>query len=131
MISNIKERSFATKIFVSPCSWASMPLEMRDLQTNSAIMDDLDADGNTQDLLTYLKSASHDICLVALDFAGITTRSEDIIKLVETNPSLKRIAIEIFAQSNEVFIFDTEKLVDDYDLLQKFEDRNYCIQRSK
>lgn len=132
MISNLKERSFATKIFVSPCSWASTPLESRDLQPNSqAIMDDLDVDGNTQDLLTYLKSVSHDVCLVAIDFAGITTRSEDIIKLVETNPSLKKIAIETFAQCNEVFIFNTEKLVEDNDLLQKFEDRNYFIQRSK
>ncbi|KAI9487111.1 MAG: hypothetical protein EXX96DRAFT_551861 [Benjaminiella poitrasii] len=132
MISNLKERSFATKIFVSPCSWASTPLESRDLQPNSqAIMDDLDVDGNTQDLLTYLKSVSHDVCLVAIDFAGITTRSEDIIKLVETNPSLKKIVIETFAQCNEVFIFNTEKLVEDNDLLQKFEDRNYFIQRSK
>ncbi|KAI8997796.1 hypothetical protein BDB01DRAFT_699091, partial [Pilobolus umbonatus] len=64
--------------------------ESRDLQPNSqAIMDDLGVDGNTQDLLTYLKSVSHDVCLVAIDFAGITIRSEDIIKLVETNPSKK------------------------------------------
>ncbi|KAI8889955.1 hypothetical protein K501DRAFT_290645 [Backusella circina FSU 941] len=132
MISNLKERSFATKIFVSPCSWASTPLESRDLQPNSqAIMDDLSVDGNTQDLLTYLKSVSHDVCLVTIGFAGITTRSEDIIRLVETNPSLKKIAIETFAQCNQVFIFKTKELVEDNDLLQKFEDRNYFIQRSK
>ncbi|KAI8993513.1 hypothetical protein BDB01DRAFT_716486 [Pilobolus umbonatus] len=34
MISNLEERSFATKIFVSPCSWASTPLESCDLLTN-------------------------------------------------------------------------------------------------
>lgn len=132
MISNLKERSFAAKIFVSPSSWASTPLESRDLQPDSqAIIDDLSVDGNTQDLLTYLKSVSHDVCLVAIDFAGITTRSEDIIKLVETNPSLKKIAIATFTQCNEVFIFNTKELVEDHDLLQKFEDRNYFIQRSK
>lgn len=132
MISNLKERSFTTKIFVSPCSWASTPLASRDLLPNSeAILDDLSVDGNTQDLLTYLKSVNHDVCLVSIDFAGITTRSEDIVKLVETNPFLKKIAIETFALCNEVFIFNTKKLVKDNDLLQKFENRNYFIQRSK
>ncbi|KAL0075651.1 hypothetical protein J3Q64DRAFT_1703071 [Phycomyces blakesleeanus] len=114
MVSNLKERSFATKIFVSPF-----------------IMDELSVDGNTQDLLVYLKSFHHDVCLVTIDFAGITTRSEDIVNLVEANPSLKRIAVETFAQCNEVFLFDTERLVKDNGLLQKFENRNYCIQRSK
>ncbi|OAD70841.1 hypothetical protein PHYBLDRAFT_64084 [Phycomyces blakesleeanus NRRL 1555(-)] len=132
MVSNLKERSFATKIFVSPCSWASPPLVSRDLQGNSrVIMNELSVDGNTQDLLVYLKSVHHDVCLVTIDFAGITTRSEDIVNLVEANPSLKRIAVETFAQCNEVFIFDTERLVKDNGLLQKFENRNYCIQRSK
>ncbi|KAI8889661.1 hypothetical protein K501DRAFT_266833 [Backusella circina FSU 941] len=117
---------------ICTCSWASTPLESRDLQPNSqAIMDDLSVDGNTQDMLTYLKSVSHDVCLVAIDFAGLTTRSEDIIRLVETNPSLKKIAIETFTQCNQVFIFNTKELVKDNDLLQKFEDRNYFIQRSK
>lgn len=94
-------------------------------------MNNLSVDGNTQDLLTYLKSVSHDVCLVAIDFAGLTTRSQDIIKLVETNPSLKKIAIETFAQCNELFIFNTEELVQNNDLLRKFEDRNCLIQRSK
>ncbi|KAI7852906.1 hypothetical protein BDC45DRAFT_443270, partial [Circinella umbellata] len=121
MISNLKERSFATKIFVSPCSWASSPLASRDLQDSSqAIMDELSVDGNTQDLLNYLKSAHHDICLVIIDFRSLTTRSEDIVDLVEANPSLKKIAVDTFAQSDDVFIFDTEKIVEDDDLLQKF-----------
>ncbi|KAL0082948.1 hypothetical protein J3Q64DRAFT_1642054, partial [Phycomyces blakesleeanus] len=120
MVSNLQERSFATKIFVSPCSWASSPLVSRDLQGNSrAIMDELSVDGNTQDLLAYLKSVHHDVCVVTIDFSGITTRSEDIVKLVEANPSLKRIAVETFSQCNEVFIFDTERLVKDNNLLKK------------
>ncbi|KAF1796284.1 hypothetical protein FB192DRAFT_1337011 [Mucor lusitanicus] len=130
MISNLKERSLATRIYASPCSWASSPLESRDLRPQ-VIMNNLSVDGNTQDLLTYLKSVSHDVCLVAIDFAGLTTRSQDIIKLVETNPSLKKIAIETFAQCNELFIFNTEELVQNNDLLRKFEDRNCLIQRSK
>ncbi|ORE07831.1 hypothetical protein BCV72DRAFT_225928 [Rhizopus microsporus var. microsporus] len=52
MVSSLKERSFATKISVSSCIWASS----RDLQGNLQVMDDLSVDGNTQDLLAYLKS---------------------------------------------------------------------------
>ncbi|KAG2216305.1 hypothetical protein INT45_011237 [Circinella minor] len=128
MVSNLKERSLATKIFVSPCSWASSPLVSRDLQDISqVIMDDLSVDGNTQDLLAYIHSVDHNICLVTIDFGGITRRSEDIIDLVEANPSLKKIAVDTFAQSNDVFIFDTEKLIEDNALLQKFDNsRNYC-----
>ncbi|RCH80362.1 hypothetical protein CU098_005056 [Rhizopus stolonifer] len=132
MITNLKERSLATKIFVSPCSWASSPLQSRDLQSNSQdILNNLSVDGNTQDLLTYLKGIDHDVCLVTIDFAGITTRSQDIVNLVEANPSLKKIAIETFALCNELFLFDTQELVRNNDLLQKFDSRNRCIQRSK
>ncbi|KAG2216306.1 hypothetical protein INT45_011238 [Circinella minor] len=82
--------------------------------------------------LAYNQSVDHDICLGYHDFAGITTRSEDIIDLVEANPSLKKIAVDTFAQSNDVFIFDTEKLIEDNALLQKFDNsRNNCIQKSK
>ncbi|KAI9473544.1 MAG: hypothetical protein EXX96DRAFT_487919, partial [Benjaminiella poitrasii] len=114
MISNYKERSFATKIFVSPCSLASLPLISRDLLGNpQVIVDELSVDGNTQ----YLKPVHHDAYLVIIDFTGITTRSEDIDNLVEANPFLKKIAVETFAQCKEVFIFDTKRLVKDNGLL--------------
>ncbi|KAI7869246.1 hypothetical protein BDF14DRAFT_1723123 [Spinellus fusiger] len=118
-------------VYVSPCSWASSPPVSRDLKDGQQIMEALNIDGNTQDLLTYLKSIDHHVCLVSIDFAGITTRSQDIVNLVEVNPSLKMIAIETFALCNEVFIFDTAKLITNNDLLHKFENRNYSIQRSK
>ncbi|OAD67336.1 hypothetical protein PHYBLDRAFT_174376 [Phycomyces blakesleeanus NRRL 1555(-)] len=48
MVSNLKERSFATKIFVLPSSWASSTLASRDLKDNSrAIVDELRVAGNT------------------------------------------------------------------------------------
>ncbi|KAI9473611.1 MAG: hypothetical protein EXX96DRAFT_488435, partial [Benjaminiella poitrasii] len=128
MITNLKERSLATSIFVSPFSLASSPLASRDLQDNQQIIvDELEVDGNTQDLLVYFKSVRHIVCLVTIDFGGITTRSEDIINLVEANPFLKKIAVETFAQCNEVFIFDTEKLIKEKNIFEKFENRKNCL----
>lgn len=59
-------------------------------------------------MLMYLKSVRHDVCLVSLDFAGLTTRTHDIVKLIETNPAIKKIAIETFTVANELFLFDSE-----------------------
>lgn len=90
MISNLKERSFATKVYISPCSWVSSPLASRDLDNSSQKIEELQADGNTQDLLTYLKSSHHDICLISIGFTGMTSCSQDIVDLIDTSPSLKK-----------------------------------------
>ncbi|CAO3699938.1 unnamed protein product [Rhizopus stolonifer] len=68
MVTDLKGRSFTTKIFVSPSSWASSPLVSRDLRDNSQVdMDELSVDDNTQGLLVYLKSVDHDVCLFTID----------------------------------------------------------------
>ncbi|KAG0980959.1 hypothetical protein G6F29_007434 [Rhizopus arrhizus] len=111
MINNLSERSFAQKIYVSPSSCASIPFFERDLKHNDNIMGKLEnIRGNSQNMLEYLSSVDHDICLTSIDFAGLTSRTNDIIQLVEDNPSIKKIAIDTFAISNEVFLFDADSL---------------------
>lgn len=83
-------------MYVSPCYWASSPLISRGLDNDSQIIEDLQADGNTQNLLTYLKSSDHDICLVSIDFAGLTTRGQDVINLIDANPSSKKLPSKLF-----------------------------------
>jgi hypothetical protein len=63
-------------------------------------------------MLEYVKSVNHDICLVSTDFSGLTSRTHDIKHLIEDNPAIKKIAIEIFTVSNEVFLFDSLKTDD-------------------
>ncbi|KAG2211419.1 hypothetical protein INT45_000009 [Circinella minor] len=108
VVLNLEERSFASKIFASPCSWAGPPRHLHPmiykiiwkLWRSYVLM---------VTRKTYLLTLN-DICLVIIDFSGITTRSEDIVDLIESNPSLKKIAVDTFAQSNNLFTFDTEKL---------------------
>lgn len=83
------------------------------------------------DMLIYLKSIKHNVCLVSIDFAGLTTRTHDIIQLIETNPAIKKIAIETFTVANELFLFDSDSLKTDTELLEKFNGRKKSIQRSK
>ncbi|KAI9477916.1 MAG: hypothetical protein EXX96DRAFT_229960 [Benjaminiella poitrasii] len=111
MINNLSERSFAQRIYVSPSSYASTPFFERDLKRNDNIMGKLEnIRGNSQDMLEYFSSVDHDICLTSIDFAGLTSRTNDIIQLVEDNPSIKKVVIDTFAVSNKVFLFDADSL---------------------
>ncbi|EPB80987.1 hypothetical protein HMPREF1544_12320 [Mucor circinelloides 1006PhL] len=62
MINNLSERSFAQGIYVSPSSSASTPF--------------------FEHMLEYLSSVDHEICLTSIDFAGLTSTTNDIIQLV-------------------------------------------------
>ncbi|CAO3693174.1 unnamed protein product [Rhizopus stolonifer] len=104
MVDNLHERSFTSKVYVSTCSYSSTPFFERDLKNKDDIIDKLNqVTGNTQDMLIYLKSIKHNICSVSIDFAGLTTRTHDIIQLIENNPAIKKIAIETFTVANELF----------------------------
>jgi hypothetical protein len=72
-------------------------------------------------MLKYLQSVKHDVCLVSLDFAGLSSRSHQVKELLDKNPSIKKVAIETFAVSNEVFIYDSNTLLSDVKLLEKFD----------
>ncbi|KAI9252140.1 hypothetical protein BY458DRAFT_422315, partial [Sporodiniella umbellata] len=82
------------------------------------------------DMLVYLKSVKHNVCLVSIDFAGLTTRAHDSVQLIETSPAIKKIVIETFTAANELFLFDAESLTMDTELLEKFNCRKKIVQRS-
>lgn len=82
-------------------------------------------------MMKYLHSTKHNVCQVSIDFPGLSSRSHQVKELLEKNPSIKKVAIETFAVSNEVFIYDSETLLSDPKLLKKFECRPRPIQRSK
>ncbi|EIE75665.1 hypothetical protein RO3G_00369 [Rhizopus delemar RA 99-880] len=75
MINNLRSRSLETRVYVSACSRSSTPFQERGLK-NHEIYDELsNIDGDTQEMLKYLQSVKHDVCLVSLDFAGLSSRS--------------------------------------------------------
>ncbi|KAL0096848.1 hypothetical protein J3Q64DRAFT_1633016, partial [Phycomyces blakesleeanus] len=49
----------------------------------------------------------------------------------DKNPSIKKVVIETFAVSNEVFIYDSSTLLSDVKLLEKVGCRPKPVQRSK
>lgn len=82
-------------------------------------------------MLHYLQSSQHDICLVSIDYAGLTSRPQELKKLIENNDRIKKIAIDTFALDNEIRLFDAELLASDSNLLNNFDCRKKILQRSK
>lgn len=64
-------------------------------------------------MLHYLQSAYHDICLVSIDYAGLTSRPQDLKRLMENNDKMRKIAIDTFALDNEIHLFGTKLLASD------------------
>lgn len=82
-------------------------------------------------MLEYLYSVKHRVCLVAIDFADLSSRSHQVKELLEEYPSIERVAIETFAVTNEVFIYDAKMLLSDTKLIGRFDCRPRPTQRSK
>ncbi|ORE10644.1 hypothetical protein BCV72DRAFT_199259 [Rhizopus microsporus var. microsporus] len=132
MVDNLKERSFASRVYVSSSSWASTPFAKRDSKANDGIMSNLKSiNDNTQDLLEYLNACDHDICLISIDFASLTTRSGDLLKLIEDNLAIKKIATETLTVNNGLFIIDVQDLKENQRMLNRFDNRSVFINRPK
>lgn len=132
MVDNLLDRSLVDKVYVSVSSPASSPFNERDLNKTDEIMEKLKhVTGNTPDMLEYLQSIDHNICLASIDFAGISSRSHFVKDLLEECPVIKKIAIETFIFNNEILLLDSQLLLSDNQLLEKFDCRKKLIQRSK
>lgn len=99
MVERLKERSHCDKVFVSPFCSSHDILSSRDLPRPVDILQNLKNVSGTmqgrrnrrkekksanplcrcdQDLFAFLTIAERDVCLVALDFAGLTTNNNDL-----------------------------------------------------
>lgn len=82
-------------------------------------------------MLKYLYSIDHNICLGSIDFSGLSSGSHITKELLEENSRIKKVLIETFTLSNEVFICNSEQLLSNTELLEKFNCRPSPVQRSK
>ncbi|KAI9476036.1 MAG: hypothetical protein EXX96DRAFT_485709 [Benjaminiella poitrasii] len=80
MFNKLSERSYAQRIYVSPNSRASTPFFERGLKLEIY----------PENMLEYFGSVNHDICLVTIDFAGLTSRTSDIVQLIEKTHPLRQ-----------------------------------------
>jgi hypothetical protein len=96
MIKLLYQRSLVENFFVSASSQASTPFNKRDLRRNKVLDEISGYHGTTRgktkkklfktvissiEMIEYVKG-SNDICLVCLDFAGLSTNKEDLKRFV-------------------------------------------------
>ncbi|KAI9301128.1 hypothetical protein BJ944DRAFT_11032 [Cunninghamella echinulata] len=131
MADKLLTRMSVDKVYASPMSHANEPLVSRDVNYDKEILKGLkNIEGNTQDLLSYIRIAKK-VCLVAIDFAGITTNIADLRNFVRDNDSVKKILIDSTPYGKYINIYDRDQLLDSSQELNEFNCRQQCLQRSK
>ncbi|KAI8977587.1 hypothetical protein BDF20DRAFT_821279 [Mycotypha africana] len=132
MVQCLVERSMCDKIFVSSSCLASDSLASRDIDNENDVLADLTrVDGNTQSMISYISASEQDICLVAVDFVGLLTNTNDLYSFISKYEKLKTIIIDSLPVNHKVHVFQREAVLNNLSSLTPFDCRSKCIQRSK
>ncbi|KAI9288685.1 hypothetical protein BC943DRAFT_301867 [Umbelopsis sp. AD052] len=91
MIERLKEDSSVIKVFGSYSSTSNQRFADRDFVDPVHVPNTL---GNTQDLLRHLSTSNKPVAIVAIDFAGLTTNVNDLVKLLRDYETIKMVLIE-------------------------------------
>ncbi|KAG0169905.1 hypothetical protein DFQ28_004069, partial [Apophysomyces sp. BC1034] len=130
MCRRLKERSLVDYIFVFYNSQAGDSLAQRDTKQAYELLTQLSAEGNTQDMLAYITNTDK-VCLVGLDYAGLSTNCNDLYEFLTQHPNLKKIIIDNIPTDNIIHVYECSNLLNEPETLEKFECRKKPHQRSK
>ncbi|KAI8329963.1 hypothetical protein BC941DRAFT_441737 [Chlamydoabsidia padenii] len=130
MCRRLKEQSLVDHVFVSYNSQANDPLAERDMEQKDELLTQLSAEGNTQDMLAYITNTEK-ICLVALDYAGLSTNCNDLYGFLTQHPNLEKVMIDTMPTESVIHVYERNQLLNKPEMLKKFECRKKPHQRSK
>ncbi|ORY97467.1 hypothetical protein BCR43DRAFT_489818 [Syncephalastrum racemosum] len=113
MAGRLLERSLVDKVFVSPVCKSQQPMHLRDYGLQDDQMQILKqyADGSTQDLLQYLAAATK-VCLVVVDYAGLSTNTEDLYEFISKYESISKVVVDQLPSTNDAKFFERADLLD-------------------
>ncbi|KAI8067027.1 uncharacterized protein B0P05DRAFT_208143 [Gilbertella persicaria] len=132
MVQCLKERSLCDTVFVSWSCSAAANIASRDMNVNPDLLTDLiGVKGDTQSMISYINSSVTDICLVAIDFAGLSTNVGDLQNFFNTHKKLKTVLIDKLIYDNEFHEFKREAVLSDPTILSSFDCRSKPVQRSR
>lgn len=119
MSINLLQHSKCDQIFVSDSSNSSTSLTSRDHNS--------DFPGNTIDMLAYISTVQHDLCLVVLDYAGLSSRGALVKDFLEQHPSIKKVVIDLYNAQHKMIILDAVTIIKDPTM---FDCRKKLVNRS-
>ncbi|ORX42678.1 hypothetical protein DM01DRAFT_1330024 [Hesseltinella vesiculosa] len=132
MVGRLQERSLVDKVFISSFCKADDKIAERDLEigcdkTRKFISE---IDGTMQDLISYLATTKK-VCLVVIDFAGLSTNVEDLFCFIRNNGNIEKIIVDCLPFENNVKVYERSSLLKDTEALHEFSYRQRFTQRSK
>ncbi|KAI8984175.1 hypothetical protein BDF20DRAFT_934379 [Mycotypha africana] len=105
MVQCLKERSLCDMVFVSCSCSAAAELASRDMNVNTAgLLKKLIA------MLSYINSSEIDICLVVIDFAGLSTNVNDNTDFSSESNCIQKIIVGKLLDNNKFHEFKRERL---------------------
>ncbi|KAL0074018.1 hypothetical protein F4703DRAFT_1781198 [Phycomyces blakesleeanus] len=118
MVENLYKRSLVDSVFVSPYCNANVPFSKRDLNGKTMIFSTLqNIHGDPKD--------KKKICIVCLDYAGLTTNILDLKHVLQNNENIKKIVVDMYFSENHFHKLDANDLLDDKELINVFDCRTY------
>ncbi|ORX63123.1 hypothetical protein DM01DRAFT_1369663 [Hesseltinella vesiculosa] len=130
MVDNLRERSHVDQLFVSAGSQARKRMANRDKAAKNPKIDHVA--GTTQDLLDLLRTTTTNVCLVVIDFLGLSTNADDVLDLFRLHPFLKKSVVDCIPFNNKTYTIDREDALDSPSVISQFrEARPAPRQRSK
>ncbi|OAD69596.1 hypothetical protein PHYBLDRAFT_182792 [Phycomyces blakesleeanus NRRL 1555(-)] len=130
MVNKLYDTLLVDKVFVTTSSRANDTITSRDTNGKNAQLTLLNqVHGNTQDLLEYICTSKND-CLVAIDFAGLSTNTSDLYDFIVAHGSIKKIIIDLSSSTGFMKYYNRDDIIDNPSILKDFDCRKPCYKRS-
>ncbi|KAI7905565.1 uncharacterized protein BX663DRAFT_429136 [Cokeromyces recurvatus] len=83
MIDILRQRSGVDRVYVSPCTNSTETIASRDISANKDMILSLyQCNGDTQDMLKYIRVKKAPVVIVCLTYAGFTTDLNDLKEFI-------------------------------------------------
>ncbi|KAI7884752.1 uncharacterized protein EV154DRAFT_427886, partial [Mucor mucedo] len=134
MAIRLTERYSVKTFYASPFSNSMDEITSRDLceKSKSLVKRLNNVSGSVQDTMNHIKAANTNICLIVIDFAGLSRDSEDIRSFnysFRSHPKLKKISVDRLPIKNMVTTYNKEDILLDHKFMKNFDCRKAPIQR--
>ncbi|KAI8063942.1 hypothetical protein BDF21DRAFT_388890 [Thamnidium elegans] len=132
MADRLRERCSVKTVYASPVSNSRDEIASRDLcEKSHGLLKQLSCvSGSTQDMMNHIKTSKQAICLIVIDFAGLSSDCEDIKSFVRSHRKLKTIVIDSLPVNNTVKMFTRQDILHDNQFTKYFQCRKAPVKRS-
>ncbi|KAI9362851.1 hypothetical protein BD770DRAFT_315866 [Pilaira anomala] len=107
MVNSLYSRSNVDKCFVSYSSDANSDITTRDFRDNIKTLEKIqNVHGNTQKMINFISSSKQKVCIVIIDYAGLSTDPVNIQQFIMDNDAIEKIIIDCFPYTCDAIEFE-------------------------